>query len=97
MFNWIRKFYGHTKKVLGRVKSGIESGAKIFTRGKEIYANAKNFASNLPVVGQVAREVIGKAEDYANKEVKQRLGADFSDLNRAVSTAESAARYLPRG
>jgi hypothetical protein len=97
MFNWVRKFYSGAKRVLGRVKSGVEHGAKIFTRGKEIYANAKNFASNLPVVGQVAREVIGKAEEFANKEAKQRLGADFSDLNRAVSTAESAARYLPRG
>jgi hypothetical protein len=97
MFNWVRKVYNGAKRVLGRVKSGVEHGAKLFTKGKEIYANAKNFASNLPVVGAVAKEMIGKAEDYANKEVKQRLGADFSDLNRAVSTAESAARYLPRG
>lgn len=97
MFNWIKKAYSGAKRVLGRVKSGVEHGAKIFTKGKEIYSSAKNFASTLPVVGAVAKELIGKAEDYANKEAKQRLGADFGDLNRAVSTAQMAATYLPRG
>lgn len=97
MFNWLKNAWGTTKRVLGKVKSGIESGAKIFNKGKEMYSKAKSFASNLPVVGQVAQELIGKAEEYANKEAKQRLGADFSDLNKAVSTAENVSRYLPRG
>jgi hypothetical protein len=97
MFNWVRKAYGVAKKVLGRVKSGVEGGAKIFSKGKELYSSAKNFASNLPVVGAVAKEMIGKAEEYANKEAKQRLGADFSDLNKGVATAERVASYLPRG
>ena len=97
MFHWLKKAYSGARHFIGRVKSGVERGARIFSKGKEMYASAKNFASNLPVVGTMAREMIGKAEDYANKEVKQRLGADFSDLNKAVSTAESAARYLPRG
>ena len=97
MFNWIRKAYGHARHVLGRVKSGVEYGAKLFGRGRELYSSAKNFASNLPVVGQVAKELIGKAEDYANKEAKQRLGADFSDLSKGVATAERVASYLPRG
>ena len=97
MFSWLKKAFGTTKRVLGKVKSGIESGARLFSRGKEMYGQAKNFASNLPVVGQVAKELIGKAEDYANKEAKQRLGADFSDLNKVVGMAESTARYLPRG
>jgi len=97
MFGWLKRAFGTTKRVLGRVKSGIESGARLFSKGKEMYGQAKNFASNLPVVGQVAKELIGKAEDYANKEAKQRLGADFSDLNKAVGVAEGAARYLPRG
>ena len=97
MFNWIRKAYGGVKKVLGRVKSGVEHGARIFGRGRELYTKAKDFASNLPVVGAVANELIGKAEDYANKEAKQRLGADFGDLSRGVATAERVASYLPRG
>jgi hypothetical protein len=96
MFNWIKKAYSGAKHVLGRVKSGVESGAKIFNRGKEMYNRAKSFASNLPVVGAVAKELIGKAEDYANKEAKSRLGADFSDLSRGVATAERVAQYLPR-
>lgn len=97
MFNWLKKAFGTTKRVLGRVKSGIESGAKIFSKGKEMYSQAKNFASNLPVVGSMAKEIIGNAENYVNKEAKQRLGADFNDLNKVVSTAENVSRYLPRG
>jgi hypothetical protein len=97
MFNWIKKAWSGTKRVLGRVKAGVEHGAKLFSKGKELYSSAKNFASNLPVVGQVAKELIGKAEDYANKEAKQRLGADFSDLSKGVATAERVASYLPRG
>jgi hypothetical protein len=97
MFGWLKKMYRGARNVIGRVKSGVEGGAKLFTRGKEMYGKVKNFASNLPIVGTVAKELIAGAEDYANKEAKSRLGADFSDLNKAVGMAEGVARYLPRG
>ena len=97
MFNWLKKAWSSTKKVLGKVKSGVESGAKIYNRGKEIYTSAKNFASNLPVVGTVAGNAIADFENRANEAVKSRIGADFRDLNKAVSTAETVAKYLPSG
>ena len=97
MFNWLRKAWGATKNVLGKVKSGVETGAKLFNKGKEIYGNVKNFASNLPVVGTVASEMIKKAEDSANQYAKQKIGMDFKDINKTVSTAEGVAKYLPRG
>lgn len=97
MFNWLRKAWGATKNVLGKVKSGVESGAKLFNKGKEIYGTVKNFASNLPVVGTIAKEMINKAEDSANQYAKQKIGIDFKDINKAVSTAEGVAKYLPRG
>jgi hypothetical protein len=96
MFNWIKKAWSGARQVLGRVKAGVEHGARLFGRGRELYTRAKEVASGLPVVGTVAKELIGKAEEYANKEAKQRLGADFSDLSKGVATAEKIAGYLPR-
>jgi hypothetical protein len=83
------------KRVLGKVKSGIETGARIFNKGKEIYSNAKNFVTNLPVVGNLARDVIQKAETSANEMAKRKLGVNFNDVNQAVSRLETGARYLP--
>jgi hypothetical protein len=95
MFNWLRKAWGTTKRVLGKVKSGVETGARIFNKGKQIYAGVKDIASNLPVVGAVASEMINKAENQANAYAKRNVGLDFKDINKAVSTAEKVAKYLP--
>jgi hypothetical protein len=90
-------FGSRIKRFLGKVKSGVESGARIFNKGKEVYSNVKNFASNLPVVGSMASEMIKKGESQANEYAKKNLGVNFSDLNKVVSTAEGVAKYLPRG
>jgi hypothetical protein len=95
MFNWLRKAWGATKHILGKVKTGVESGAKIFNKGKQMYTSVKDFASNLPVVGAVAKEMIGKAEGQVNQYAKDKIGVDFKDINKAVSTAEGVAKYLP--
>jgi len=95
MFNWLRKAWGATKHVLGKVKSGVETGVRLFNKGKEMYSTAKNFVSNLPVVGSVASNAINKFENKANEAIKSRIGADFKDINQAVSRLETGARYLP--
>lgn len=97
MLSWLKKAWGVTKMVLGKVKSGVETGARIFNKGKEMYSTAKNFASNLPVVGTVASNAINNFENKANTAVKSRIGVDFKDINKAVSTAETVAKYLPKG
>jgi hypothetical protein len=97
MFQWLRKAYDAGKRVLGKVRSGVEGGARFFNKGKEMYSNAKNFATNLPVIGAVASDAINRMEDKANEAVKRRVGVDFRDVNKAVSTAEAVAKYLPRG
>ena len=95
MFQWLRKAYDATKRVLGKVKSGVETGARIFNKGKEFYISAKGFASNLPFIGAVASEMINKAEGQANQYAKSKIGIDFKDIDKAVSTAETVAKYLP--
>jgi hypothetical protein len=95
MFQWLRKAYQGTKRVLGKVRSGVETGARIFNKGKDIYNAVKNIASNLPVVGTVAGEAINRFENQANATAKRNIGIDFKDINKAVSTAERVAKYLP--
>jgi hypothetical protein len=95
MFQWLRRAYQATKHVLGKVKSGVETGARLFNKGKELYSSAKGFASNLPFVGAAAGEMIKKAEGQANEYAKSKIGVDFKDINKAVSTAEGVAKYLP--
>jgi len=82
---------------MGKIKRGVQSGARLFNKGKEIYDGAKNFASNLPVVGSVAKELIGKAEEGANKYVKEKTGVNFQDVNKAVSMAGRLSNNLPSG
>jgi hypothetical protein len=97
MFNWLKNAWGKTKRVLGKVKSGVESGVKIFNKGKDIYGTVKNFVSNLPVVGSVAKELIGKGEESANKYAKEKTGISFEDVNKGVGMADRVSKYLPSG
>jgi len=61
-----------------------------------MYASAKDFASNLPFVGDIAGNLITGLENDANQYAKQKTGIDFKDINRAVSMAEVASKYLPQ-
>jgi hypothetical protein len=97
MFNWLRKAWGATKRVLGKVKSGVEGGVRLFNKGKEVYGTAKNFVSNLPVVGSVAKELIGKGEEGLNKYAKEKAGISFEDVNKGVGMADRVSKYLPSG
>lgn len=92
---WLRQAYQTIRKVLGKVKTGIDTGAKIFRRGKEMYGGAKNFVTSLPVVGMAASNAIARGESQANDYAKRNIGINFGDVDRAVSTAERVSKYLP--
>lgn len=97
MLSWLKKAFDNTKQVLGKVKSGVESGVKLFDKGKEAYGKVKTFASNLPVVGAIANEMIGKAETQANAYAKKNTGLSIQDIDKGISTARKATSYLPSG
>lgn len=91
---WL-KAWNSVKRVLGKVKAGVQAGAKLFNKGKEMYRTGKNIASNLPYVGEAASQMINTAETRANKYAKEKTGVNFSDVDRAVSTADRLSNYLP--
>ena len=92
---WLKQAYQTIRRVLGKVKSGVETGARIFNKGKAIYGGVKNFASNLPIIGTAAGNAIARGEAQANQYAKKNLGVNFGDIDRAVSTADKIAKYLP--
>ena len=97
MFNWLRKAWGAVKGVMGKIRNGVQRGASLFNRGKEIYRDVRSRAANLPMVGTVANTMISNAEDMLNQKVKDRTGYGFQDLDRAVGRAERLSNYLPPG
>jgi hypothetical protein len=51
--------------------------------------------SNIPVVGAIANEMIGKAETQANAYAKKQTGLSLQDIDKGVSTVKKATSYLP--
>ena len=92
---WLRNAFQTIKRVLGKVKSGVQGGARLFNKGKEVYGDVKNIASNLPYIGNVAGEMIKKYEGQANDYAKRNIGVNFGDVDKVVSTADRLAKYLP--
>jgi hypothetical protein len=85
------RVFGTTKRVLGKVKGGVEGGARLFSKINEAYRDVKNFASNVPMVG----EMINKAEGKADELVKNKVGLGFNDLKKVGSTVRGVVNYLP--
>ena len=95
MFSWLSKAYEGAKQTLGKVKSGVEGAGKLFDKGKETYSKVKTMVSNIPVVGAIANQMIGKAETQANAYAKKQTGLSLQDIDKGVSTVKKATSYLP--
>jgi hypothetical protein len=95
MWNWIKKGWAFGKKVLGKVKGGLEHGLRLYQSGKDKYNEAKFRASNLPFVGGVAADLIGQAEGKVGQLYAEKTGRDLlQDVGRAESLADKAKRGI---
>jgi hypothetical protein len=97
MWNWLKKAWATGKKVLGKVKGGLDTGLRLFQKGKDFYTGLKNTASNLPVVGAVASNLISKGEEAVSKFAKEKTGYDMSDVNKLAGLAKNVSNILPTG
>jgi hypothetical protein len=84
------RVFGTTKRVLGKVKGGVEGGARLFSKAKDLYKDVKDIASNVPMVGEMINKAEGQAEDF----VKSKVGLRFKDLQKAGSTVRGVIKYL---
>jgi hypothetical protein len=81
--------------VMGKAKSGLDSGLKMFDKARSMYTQAKSTVEGIPLVGNVASDLIKKQEEKANAYAKQKTGVNFSDVNKAVGVAREVQKFLP--
>ena len=90
-------FFDNVKRFLGKVGSGLSWATKLYDKGKDMYKRFKSTVSNLPVVGAAAESLIGKAETALQDKMKQKVGFNMSDVDKAVGVGKTVASVLPKG
>ena len=95
MWNWIKKAWAFGKKVLGKVKGGLEKGLTLYQKGKDKYAEVKRRAEDLPVIGGAAADLIRQAEGKVGQVYAEKTGRDLlQDIGRAEGVAEKVQRGI---
>jgi hypothetical protein len=82
------------KRFLGKLKSGLGAGLRIFDKAKDKYQSVKSSIANLPVVGTAAAELIRQGESKLGEYSKQK-GVDPAMLQSGLSMARKAEAILP--
>jgi len=93
---WLSKFK-NVMPVLGKIKGGLDKGLQIYDKGKSLYTEAKTTVGGIPLVGNIASELIKKEEDKAKAYVKQRTGLSTDDINKGANIARDISKVLPPG
>jgi hypothetical protein len=98
MPSWLNKIFDGGKRVLGKVRGGLEAGLRLFNKARSGYGNVKQMAGNLPIVGQVAAGLIGEGERRAMEFASQKSGGYITPQNveLAAGISRRVARNLPR-
>jgi len=80
-----------------KVRSGLESGLKLFEKAKAGYGQAKKSVADLPIVGRAASEVLGNLERMAIEKVGEVTEGVVTPRNvqMAEGLTRRAIRNLP--
>jgi len=93
---WLNKFKS-AMPVLGKIKGGLDKGLQLYDKGRNLYSEAKTTVAGIPLVGNVASELIKKEEDKAKAYVKQRTGVSTDDIKQGANIAREISKVLPPG
>lgn len=98
MPSWLSKAWSFGKRVLGKVRGGLEKGLRLFQKAKAGYGEMKQRAENLPFVGEAARNLIAEGERKVMDYAREKSGGIITPQNIAVAegVARRVARNLPR-
>lgn len=91
---WLKKAFNKVMPVMGKTKGGLDSGLKMFDKARTMYTDAKKTVEGIPLVGNVAADLIKKQEEKANAYAKQKTGVNFSDVNKGVNTAREVSKVV---
>jgi hypothetical protein len=89
---WLKKAFAKVAPVMGKAKGGLDSGLKMFDKARTMYTEAKKTIEGVPLVGNVAADLIKKQEEKANVYAKKKTGVNFSDVNKAVGVAREVQK-----
>ena len=91
---WLKKAFNKVMPVMGKAKGGLDSGLKMFDKARSMYTEAKRTVEGIPLVGNVAADLIKKQEEKANAYAKKKTGVNFSDVNKGVNTAREVSKVV---
>lgn len=80
-----------------KLRSGLESGLRLFDKAKAGYGGIKKFVGDIPLVGGAASQALGRLEQKAMEKIGESTGGIVTPQNiqRAEGIARFAARNLP--
>jgi len=80
-----------------KLRSGLESGLRLFEKAKAGYGGIKKSVSEIPLVGGAASNALGQLEQKVIQKVGESTGGYVTPQNiqRAEGVARFAARNLP--
>ena len=80
-----------------KVRSGLESGLKLFEKAKAGYGQAKKSVADLPLIGGVASEALGNLEQQAIAKIGEYTEGVVTPRNiqLAEGVTRRAIRNLP--
>lgn len=81
-----------------KVRSGLESGLKLFEKAKAGYGGIKKSVSEIPLVGQAARNALGQLEQQAIQKIGEYTEGVVTPQNvqLAEGLTRRAIRNLPK-
>jgi hypothetical protein len=89
MFSWLRKAVEGGKRLIGKVKRGLEKGLELYNFGKRKYGELKQRAADLPFVGGAASNIISEAERRVGDKYSEVTGRDIrSDIRTGERLAQ---------
>ena len=92
---WLDKAKDWARGAYGKAKSTVEKIGSMFDKGKEMYKQGKEAVVNLPVVGNLAAEQIGKLEQKAASKIQERTGYTPQQLESMGQNARREIANLP--
>ncbi len=94
---WFSSAINVAKNIGKSVAKGVSTAGKVYDKAKSFYTGAKEAATNLPIVGGVASELIGKGEEYLNKKLMEKSGLSASDIDQKIHEARTAVGNYASG
>ena len=81
VFSWMSKAIKRVAPAIGRAATKAGS---LYDKGKMVYSQLRGTLTNLPVVGQIADQIVKKAETKASDFIQSKTGLTLNDIDTGV-------------